>query len=271
MRAAVVGFPNVGKSALINRLVGRAQCASAARPGVTRHLQWVTLGAEGSLMLLDAPGVLPMRLGDQAAAVRLAICNDIGEASYTTSLVAAQFIEQLRTHDGASSRGGSGACACADAGCARAVASRRMAALEARYHVDPVDMTGEAYIAALAERSCDGDVERAGRRILVRIRCCAGTCVTCVLMRAARGVCAERLPGGAPGRVLPGAAAARGGGGGGGDRLGGGRPLPPHRARGGAGGAAAVRRRRRRTGRTGISCNKRAQNNAYRGRPAARA
>ena len=30
-------------------------------------------------MLLDAPGVLPMRLADQTAAVRLAICNDIGE------------------------------------------------------------------------------------------------------------------------------------------------------------------------------------------------
>jgi ribosome biogenesis GTPase A len=101
VRVAVVGFPNVGKSALINRLVGRAQCASAARPGVTRHLQWVSLGADGALMLLDAPGVLPMRMADQAAAVRLAICNDIGEASYTTSLVAAQFVEQLRLHDGA--------------------------------------------------------------------------------------------------------------------------------------------------------------------------
>jgi len=99
VRAAVVGFPNVGKSALINRLIGRAQCQSAQRPGVTRHLQWVSLGAEGALMLLDAPGVLPMRLADQAAAVRLAICNDIGEASYTTSLVAAQFVEQLRKQE----------------------------------------------------------------------------------------------------------------------------------------------------------------------------
>jgi hypothetical protein len=30
--------------------------------------------------------------------VRLAICNDIGEASYTTSLVAAQFVELLRAN-----------------------------------------------------------------------------------------------------------------------------------------------------------------------------
>ena len=61
----------------------------------------MTLGAEGEVMLLDAPGILPMRLADQQAAVRLAICNDIGEASYTTSLVAADFIEQLQRHEGA--------------------------------------------------------------------------------------------------------------------------------------------------------------------------
>ena len=149
VRAAVVGFPNVGKSALINRLLGRAQCASAQRPGVTRHLQWVTLGAEGHLMLLDAPGVLPMRLGDQGAAVRLAICNDIGEASYTTSLVAAQFVEQLRATPPA-------------AGGPR----HRLAALEERFRVSPAGLSGQQYVLAVAERHCTGDVERAGRRIL---------------------------------------------------------------------------------------------------------
>ena len=148
VRAAVVGFPNVGKSALINRLIGRAQCASAGRPGVTRHLQWVSLGAEGAIMLLDAPGVLPMRLADQAAAVRLAICNDIGEASYTTSLVAAQFVELLRANTTPST------------------VAKRMAALEARYRVSPEGLTGEAYVVALAERDGDGDEERAGRRLL---------------------------------------------------------------------------------------------------------
>ena len=82
-----------------------------------------------------------------AAAVRLAICNDIGEASYTTSLVAAQFVELLRSLDGA---------------------KHRLAALEARYRIAPGNLTGEAFVAALAERAADGDTERAGRRILVR-------------------------------------------------------------------------------------------------------
>lgn len=146
VRAAVVGFPNVGKSALINRLLGRAQCASAQRPGVTRHLQWVSLGPEGSLMLLDAPGVLPMRLADQQAAVRLAICNDIGEASYTTSLVAAAFVQLLRAHP--------------------TQGRQRMATLEQRYRVSPDGLSGEEYILALADKHCAGDVERAGRKLL---------------------------------------------------------------------------------------------------------
>jgi len=145
VRCAVVGFPNVGKSALINRLLGRAQCASAARPGVTRHLQWVSMGAEGALQLLDAPGVLPMRLADQAAALRLAICNDIGEASYTTSLVAAQFVETLRALEGSPAR---------------------LAALAQRYRVSPAGLSGEEYIHALAAAGCDGDEERAGRKLL---------------------------------------------------------------------------------------------------------
>ena len=73
-------YPNVGKSALINRLTKSKACASAPRPGVTRNLRWVRVG--GDLDLLDSPGVLPPRLADQRAAARLAMANDIGEASY---------------------------------------------------------------------------------------------------------------------------------------------------------------------------------------------
>ena len=43
VRVAVVGYPNVGKSALINSLVGRKRAVSANRPGVTRSLQWIRI------------------------------------------------------------------------------------------------------------------------------------------------------------------------------------------------------------------------------------
>jgi ribosome biogenesis GTPase A len=93
VRALMLGFPNVGKSALINRLVGKRVVESARRPGVTRALRWVRLGQ--ALDLLDAPGVLPPLLEDQRAALLLAICDDIGQAAYDPELVALAFLRRL--------------------------------------------------------------------------------------------------------------------------------------------------------------------------------
>ena len=83
----------MGKSALINRLVRQKVVASARRAGVTRTLRWVRLGQD--LDLLDAPGVLPPRLDDQQAALRLALCDDIGQAAYDGELVAQAFLQLL--------------------------------------------------------------------------------------------------------------------------------------------------------------------------------
>jgi len=93
VRALMLGFPNVGKSALINRLVRQKVVESARKAGVTRSLRWVRLGQE--LDLLDAPGVLPPRLDDQQAALRLALCDDIGQAAYDTEAVALAFLRLL--------------------------------------------------------------------------------------------------------------------------------------------------------------------------------
>ncbi|MCY0884489.1 MAG: YlqF/YawG GTPase family protein, partial [Firmicutes bacterium] len=42
-RLAVVGMPNLGKSTLLNRMVGRRRTAVGARPGVTRGPQWIRM------------------------------------------------------------------------------------------------------------------------------------------------------------------------------------------------------------------------------------
>ena len=60
---------------------------------MTRTLRWVRLGQD--LDLLDAPGVLPPRLDDQQAALRLALCDDIGQAAYDGELVAQAFLRLL--------------------------------------------------------------------------------------------------------------------------------------------------------------------------------
>jgi ribosome biogenesis GTPase A len=147
VRAAVIGYPNVGKSALINRLTKSKACASAPRPGVTRNLRWVRIG--GDLDLLDSPGVLPPRLADQRAAARLAMANDIGEASYLASSVAAQLFEEmcsLERWDGKDSL--------------RSV-------VEKRFKLESVKgMSGEDFVAAVAEKALSDDLERAGTRVL---------------------------------------------------------------------------------------------------------
>lgn len=56
-KVGVVGYPNVGKSALINALAHRARAKVSSKAGTTRGVQWVKAG---SLMILDSPGVVPM-------------------------------------------------------------------------------------------------------------------------------------------------------------------------------------------------------------------
>ena len=139
VRAAAIGFPNVGKSALINRLLGRRVVESARRPGVTRRLRWTRISKE--LELLDAPGVIPSNLEDQTVANKLAICDDIGDAAYDNQRVAAGLVDLLLSLAWAQS-------------------------LESRYKLDPEPITGEEYLHQLAELRYRGDVERAARVLL---------------------------------------------------------------------------------------------------------
>jgi len=94
VRALLLGFPNVGKSALINRLIQKKVVSSSRRAGVTRSLQWIRL--DEKIDLLDAPGVLPSNLENQQAALKLAICDDIGQGGYNTELVAISFLNMLQ-------------------------------------------------------------------------------------------------------------------------------------------------------------------------------
>jgi len=68
LRLFVAGLPNVGKSTLINRLVGGRSAPVGAKAGVTRTEQWVR---RGDLALLDLPGILPRKPAIFAAVLGL--------------------------------------------------------------------------------------------------------------------------------------------------------------------------------------------------------
>ncbi|GJW95564.1 DAR GTPase 3, chloroplastic, partial [Tanacetum coccineum] len=96
VRARIVGYLNVGKSSLINRLLKRSMCPAAPRRlneqvGQRVIFRWVCFGSQ----ILDSPGIIPLRLIDQSTAIKLAICDDIGEKSYNHTNVAGVFIQML--------------------------------------------------------------------------------------------------------------------------------------------------------------------------------
>ena len=55
-RALIIGIPNVGKSTLINRLVGKKAAVTGNKPGVTKSLSWIRIN--NNVDLLDSPGIL---------------------------------------------------------------------------------------------------------------------------------------------------------------------------------------------------------------------
>lgn len=77
VRVMIVGIPNVGKSTLINRLLGKNKTVTQNKPGVTRGPQWVTLGK--NLELLDTPGVLWPKFENPEVGFNLAVTGAIRE------------------------------------------------------------------------------------------------------------------------------------------------------------------------------------------------
>lgn len=146
VRAVVIGFPNVGKSALINRLLGRRVVDSARRAGVTRSLRWIRISEE--IELLDAPGVIPTRISNLENAIKLAICEDIGEAAYDNQVVAAAMVDLL-TGLQANDEG-----------------LVSVSGFKSRYKLDPASTNGEDYLHEVAKDRYQGDVERTARQML---------------------------------------------------------------------------------------------------------
>ena len=76
-RILIMGVPNVGKSTLINRLVGKKATNVGNRPGVTKTLEWIRINDK--VELLDTPGILWPKLDDDTVAHNLASMTAVKE------------------------------------------------------------------------------------------------------------------------------------------------------------------------------------------------
>ena len=98
MRVCVVGLPNVGKSSLINWLIGRKKTKTGDRPGITQGTQWVRVHPQ--LELLDTPGILPPIAFTPIVQTKLAMMNLLPERNYDTATTANNALLILRERYG---------------------------------------------------------------------------------------------------------------------------------------------------------------------------
>lgn len=96
IRLMIVGVPNVGKSSLINSLLGRKAAMTGDRPGVTRGKQWLTL--KNGMQLLDTPGILWPKFEDPEVGLNLAFCGAIKDETMNTADLGLELIKELREH-----------------------------------------------------------------------------------------------------------------------------------------------------------------------------
>lgn len=93
VKALVCGIPNVGKSTLINTLLGRASAKTGNKPGVTKGDQWVS--SDTGLLLLDTPGILWPKFSDPTVGFLLASIGAISDTILDIEEVAIFIIQKL--------------------------------------------------------------------------------------------------------------------------------------------------------------------------------
>jgi ribosome biogenesis GTPase A len=94
LRAMILGIPNVGKSTLINKLIGNKKAKVENRPGVTVDKAWYSTSI--GIDLMDMPGLLWPKFEDQIVGENLAMTGAIKDAILDIETIAMKLCGRLR-------------------------------------------------------------------------------------------------------------------------------------------------------------------------------
>jgi len=94
LRVMICGIPNVGKSTLMNTLVGRKAAKTGDEAGVTRVEQRINLASD--FYLFDTPGMLWPKITVDQSGYHLAASGAVGRNAYEDEDVALELLKSLR-------------------------------------------------------------------------------------------------------------------------------------------------------------------------------
>jgi ribosome biogenesis GTPase A len=94
VRVLICGVPNVGKSTLINTLIGQRAAKTGDEPGITKVEQKIMLASD--FQLFDTPGMLWPRIVVEQSGYHLAASGGIGRNAYDEEEVALALLANVR-------------------------------------------------------------------------------------------------------------------------------------------------------------------------------
>lgn len=94
LRVMITGIPNVGKSTLINMLIGKNSAKTGDIPAVTKANQRLYLN--DTFIIYDTPGMMWQKIRYPQIGYNLALCNSIGRNALDEELLALYLIEFLQ-------------------------------------------------------------------------------------------------------------------------------------------------------------------------------
>jgi ribosome biogenesis GTPase A len=96
LRVMIIGIPNVGKSTLINQLVGKKSAKTGDIPAVTKANQCLVLN--DAFLFYDTPGMMWQKIDYPQVGYHLALCNSIGRNACDEELIALYLLGYVKTH-----------------------------------------------------------------------------------------------------------------------------------------------------------------------------